>query len=96
MTDLAPGIYEQLVTHELQSHLRLLDARLVDRVQLDAADAHEILDGAADLVRRRHIRDLVSRDPWASWLSTHWSACSFREVRASLIGSPSQSEGHLA
>ena len=36
MTDLAPGIYEQLVTHELQSHLRLLDASLADRGRTSA------------------------------------------------------------
>jgi hypothetical protein len=53
MADLTPGIYEQLVTKELQLRLAALDNALVDRDSLDLADAHEVLT--------RHLADLARR-----------------------------------
>ena len=53
MTVLPPGIYEQLVTNELQRRLLLLDPTIVDRDALDAGDAHEVL--------ARHLGDLARR-----------------------------------
>lgn len=48
-----PGIYEQLVTEELDRLLRGLDAELVSRQDLDPADSHEVL--------ARHLASLVTR-----------------------------------
>jgi len=48
-----PGIYEQLVTEELNRLLRGLDDDLVSREPLDRADSHEVL--------ARHIGLLVTR-----------------------------------
>jgi superfamily II DNA or RNA helicase/HKD family nuclease len=53
VAELHPGLYEQLVTHGLAEHLRLIPDELVSRDPLDAADAHEILS--------RHLTALVSR-----------------------------------
>jgi len=53
MTDLPLGIYEQLVTSDLDHRLRRVDPALVDRDALDAADGHEAL--------ARHIARLVRR-----------------------------------
>ncbi|MFG1856041.1 DUF3427 domain-containing protein [Actinomadura geliboluensis] len=43
MSELAPGVYEQLVTAELQQRLQVVDDDLVHREGLDAVDAEEIL-----------------------------------------------------
>ncbi|HEX6967438.1 MAG TPA: DUF3427 domain-containing protein [Micromonosporaceae bacterium] len=51
--DLAPGVYEHLVTHGLADRLRNIDDDLVQRVSLDPADAHEVL--------ARHIAGLARR-----------------------------------
>ncbi len=48
-----PGIYEQLVTEELNRLLRGLAADLVSREPLDPADSHEVL--------ARHLAALVTR-----------------------------------
>ena len=53
MTDLPLGIYEQLVTSDLDHRLRRVDPALVDRDALDPADGHEAL--------ARHIARLVRR-----------------------------------
>jgi superfamily II DNA or RNA helicase/HKD family nuclease len=53
MTDLPLGIYEQLVTSDLNHRLRQVDPALVDRDALDPADGHEAL--------ARHIARLVRR-----------------------------------
>jgi hypothetical protein len=53
MTDLPLGIYEQLVTSDLDHRLRRVDPALVDRDVLDPADGHEVL--------ARHIARLVRR-----------------------------------
>ena len=53
MTDLPLGIYEQLVTSDLDHRLRRVDPALVDRDALDPADSHEAL--------ARHIARLVRR-----------------------------------
>lgn len=42
MPDLPPGIYEQLVTVDLQRRLSRLDPALVDRGMLEPGYAHEV------------------------------------------------------
>ncbi|MDG4791602.1 DUF3427 domain-containing protein [Micromonospora sp. WMMD1102] len=53
MTELARGIYEHLITNRLASKLRAFDPELVERADLDPADAHVVL--------ARHITTLVQR-----------------------------------
>ncbi|WP_433347796.1 DUF3427 domain-containing protein [Micromonospora sp. CA-111912] len=53
MTDLARGIYEHLITHQLAGQLHHLDAALVQHRPLDPADSHEFLT--------RHLATLISR-----------------------------------
>lgn len=55
MADLTPGVYEQLVTKQLQLRLAAIDDALVDRGELDPADAHQILAS--------HLGDLARRAP---------------------------------
>ncbi len=53
MDEVAPGVYEHLVTRGLAGQLARLDPDLVDRAGLDEADAHTVLT--------RHIAGLASR-----------------------------------
>ncbi|MBO4208346.1 DUF3427 domain-containing protein [Micromonospora echinofusca] len=53
MTDLPRGSYEHLITQGLAERLRHVDPELIDRVDLEPADAHEPL--------ARHIADLARR-----------------------------------
>ena len=53
MTELPPGLYEQLVTQGVERRLRLIPGEQVDRAGLDAADAHDVLG--------RHLSILVNR-----------------------------------
>ncbi len=62
MVDLTPGIYEQLVTNELQLRLAEIDAALVDRGPLDPADASEILVRHLTTLARRVLRSVPGGD----------------------------------
>jgi superfamily II DNA or RNA helicase/HKD family nuclease len=55
---LSPGVYERLVTNELQLRLDELDAALVDRTVLDPVDAHEILSRHLATLTRRALRSV--------------------------------------
>ncbi|MFC6015214.1 DUF3427 domain-containing protein [Plantactinospora solaniradicis] len=56
MTELAHGIYEDLITNKIAGQLKHLNPELVERVSLDPADAHTLLTrhiaGLADLALR--------------------------------------------
>src|SRR5436309_88083 len=60
--DLPPGIYEQIVTDELQRRLRVLDPALVDRGPLDPGDAHEVLARHLAELARRALRSVTGAD----------------------------------
>jgi superfamily II DNA or RNA helicase/HKD family nuclease len=62
MADLTPGIYERLVTNELQLRLAELDAAFVDRGPLDASDAHEVLARHLATLARRAFRSVPGDD----------------------------------
>jgi superfamily II DNA or RNA helicase len=62
MADLTPGIYERLVTNQLQLRLAELDAAFVDRGPLDPADAHEILARHIAALTRRALRSVPGDD----------------------------------
>ncbi|HEX6869560.1 MAG TPA: DUF3427 domain-containing protein [Micromonosporaceae bacterium] len=53
MTDLHPGIYEHLITTELEQRLTMIDPDLVQRLGLDPADAPDLL--------ARHVAALAHR-----------------------------------
>jgi hypothetical protein len=53
VTELAPGIYERLVTGEVDRQLHAINTSLVERARLDAGDAHEVL--------ARHVTELARR-----------------------------------
>ena len=58
MAELASGIYERLITAELDRRLRALDDDLVGRESLDPADAHEVLARHLALLARRALRSI--------------------------------------
>ncbi len=62
MAELTPGIYERLVTSQLQLRLAELDASLVERGPLDPADAHEILARHVAALTRRALRSVPGDD----------------------------------
>jgi hypothetical protein len=56
VSEQAPGIYERLITAQLDRDLRALDRALVLREPLDPADAHEVLVRHLALLARRALR----------------------------------------
>ncbi len=58
MADLTPGIYESLVTKQLELRLAELNDELIDRSPLDAGDAHEILARHLTTLARRALRSI--------------------------------------
>ena len=56
MTDLPLGLYEQLVTADLERRLRSVDPSLVDRDTLDPVDAHEVLARHVGRLARRALQ----------------------------------------
>ncbi|WP_289008924.1 DEAD/DEAH box helicase [uncultured Thermomonospora sp.] len=56
MTELAPGVYEHVVTGELRRRLRTVDAELVHRDGLEAVDAEELLVRHLAVLTRRALR----------------------------------------
>ncbi|GLW11991.1 helicase [Microtetraspora sp. NBRC 13810] len=57
MSDLQPGIYQHLITREVDSRLRAISNReLVDRRSLDIADSHETLARHLGALTRRALR----------------------------------------
>jgi hypothetical protein len=57
VSDLRPGIYEHLVTHELGAQLRAVpDSGLINRRSLDIADSHETLARHLGALTRRALR----------------------------------------
>lgn len=61
MTGLEPGVYERLVTTGLDEQLRALAPELVDREDLDPADADVVLARHLALLARRALRSLPER-----------------------------------
>src|SRR3954468_2875491 len=59
MTELSPGIYERLVTEELQRTLAELSPDMVDRQSLDPAEADEILARHLGQLARRALRSVA-------------------------------------
>src|SRR5688500_7279250 len=62
MADLTPGIYERLITNDLQLRLAALDDTLVDRGRLDAADGYEVLSRHLSNLIRRALRSVSGDD----------------------------------
>jgi hypothetical protein len=62
---LSTGIYERLVTNELQRRLEELDAALVDRTVLHPVDAHEILSRHLATIIRRALGSIPGDNPAA-------------------------------
>ncbi|TYB69344.1 hypothetical protein FXF51_09000 [Nonomuraea sp. PA05] len=59
MSDLQPGVYQHLVTRELDRLLRAVSDRdLIDRRSLDLADSHEILARHLAALTRRALRSV--------------------------------------
>lgn len=58
MTELAPGIYERLITAGVARQLQRLDPALVERAALDPADAHEVLARHIAALARRALRSV--------------------------------------
>ncbi|MER6946720.1 DUF3427 domain-containing protein [Nonomuraea sp. NPDC000554] len=57
MSDLQPGIYEHLITHDVAALLRAVpDPGLIDRRSLDVADSHETLARHLAALTRRALR----------------------------------------
>ena len=56
MTDLPNGVYEHVVTLGLARRLQQLDSDLVERVDLDDADSHEVLSRHIAVLARRALR----------------------------------------
>ena len=63
MTDLPLGLYEQLVTEDLERRLQSVDPSLVDRDALDPADAHEVLAGHVGRLAHRALRAVGGEGP---------------------------------
>lgn len=61
MVRLSPGIYEQLITRELDEELQLLEPELLRRTNLDAAEAHDVLTRHVAALTRRALRALANR-----------------------------------
>jgi superfamily II DNA or RNA helicase len=61
MARLPPGIYEQLITHELDEELRLLEPELLRRASLNPADAHDVLARHVAALTRRALRAVADR-----------------------------------
>lgn len=62
MTELPPGLYEQLVTSGLDERLRLLDPASVERGPLDPAEAHEVIARHLGSLARRALRSVGGDD----------------------------------
>jgi superfamily II DNA or RNA helicase/HKD family nuclease len=62
VTKLHPGLYERLVTTELDEALRSIDPGLLERGPLDPADAHEILARHVGAVARRALLSVSGDD----------------------------------
>jgi superfamily II DNA or RNA helicase len=62
MSDLVPGLYEHPVTQELERRLTAVDADLVNRGQIDGADAHEVLTRHLALLSRRALQAVGGSD----------------------------------
>jgi superfamily II DNA or RNA helicase/HKD family nuclease len=64
VTELAPGIYERLITTDVARQLQCLDPHLIERAALDPADAHEMLARHIAALARRALRAVPgSPDP---------------------------------
>jgi superfamily II DNA or RNA helicase len=62
MPDLPLGIYDRIVTDELQSRLTSMDPTLVERGPLDPGDAHEVLARHLAALIRRALRSVSGDD----------------------------------
>ena len=62
MSELADGIYEQLVTHGVESRLALLQGKAASRAPLDPTDAHELLARHVGELARRALRSVAGDD----------------------------------
>ncbi|MGK5555666.1 DEAD/DEAH box helicase family protein, partial [Actinomadura kijaniata] len=62
MTDLAPGVFEELVTAELRQKLLTVDNDLVHRTGLGQLDAEELLVRHVARIARRALRIAAERD----------------------------------
>ena len=62
MTELAPGVYEHLVTRGIEGGLARLEPDLVQRAPLDPADAHDVLARHLAALTRRALRSVRGQD----------------------------------
>jgi superfamily II DNA or RNA helicase/HKD family nuclease len=62
VTELGRGIYEHLITNELADRLRVIGPELVERTDLDPADAHEVLARHIAALARRALRAVSGPD----------------------------------
>ena len=57
----APGVYEHLITQELDAQLRLIEPELLHRRHLDSSDAPEVLARHVAALTRRALRAVAER-----------------------------------
>ena len=62
MSELADGIYEQLITRAVESRLAVLQSKVASREPLDPADAHELLARHLGELARRALRSRAGDD----------------------------------
>lgn len=63
MRELPPGVYEHLVTSELNNHLAGIPDDLVERRSLDTAEAHDVLARHVEAMTRRALRAIPGDGP---------------------------------
>jgi superfamily II DNA or RNA helicase/HKD family nuclease len=59
VTDLSPGVYERLVTHELRGRLAALNQDLIQRAAIDPIEAPQLFAGHIHALTRRALRSVA-------------------------------------
>ncbi|AGZ46677.1 DUF3427 domain-containing protein [Actinoplanes friuliensis] len=61
MTDLSAGAYERIITRGLERQLAAFDKDLVDRLELDPADSHEVLGRHLAAIAERALKGVTGQ-----------------------------------